>query len=95
MVMSPEKLCPVHRSLIAMSGREGKWPCLAFETWDSTIKYDAFGNRVAKTVNGVTTQYLVDDLNPTGYRRVATVLTTFPNDSEGAPGPSLLGTGDG
>jgi YD repeat-containing protein len=29
--------------------------------------YDAFGNRVAKTVNGATTQYLVeDDVNPTG-----------------------------
>ena len=32
-----------------------------------TMIYDAFGNRVAKTVNGVTTQYLVeDDVNPTG-----------------------------
>jgi YD repeat-containing protein len=31
-----------------------------------TMVYDAFGNRVAKTVNGVTTQYLVeDDVNPT------------------------------
>ena len=33
--------------------------------------YDAFGNRVAKTVNGVTTQYLVeDDVNPTGLPQV-------------------------
>ena len=33
--------------------------------------YDAFGNRVSKTVNGVTTQYLVeDDVNPTGYPQV-------------------------
>jgi len=32
--------------------------------------YDGDGNRVAKTVNGVTTQYLVDDLNPTGYAQV-------------------------
>jgi RHS repeat-associated protein len=32
-----------------------------------SITYDAFGNRVSKTVNGVTTQYLVeDDKNPTG-----------------------------
>jgi YD repeat-containing protein len=31
-----------------------------------SIVYDAFGNRVAKTVNGVTARYLVDDLNPTG-----------------------------
>ena len=36
-----------------------------------TIIYDAFGNRVAKTVNGVTTKYLVeDDVNPTGLPQV-------------------------
>jgi RHS repeat-associated protein len=36
-----------------------------------TMKYDAFGNRVSKTVNGVTTLYLVeDDVNPTGYPQV-------------------------
>ena len=35
-----------------------------------TIVYDGDGNRVAKTANGVTTQYLVDDLNPTGYPQV-------------------------
>jgi hypothetical protein len=35
-----------------------------------TIVYDGDGNRVAKTVGGVTTQYLVDDLNPTGYAQV-------------------------
>ena len=39
-----------------------------------SIVYDAFGNRVAKAVNGVTTQYLVDDLNPTGYSQVAEEL---------------------
>ena len=38
--------------------------------------YDAFGNRVAKTVNGVTTQYLVeDDVNPTGYPQVIEELS--------------------
>jgi RHS repeat-associated protein len=38
--------------------------------------YDAFGNRVAKTVNGVTTQYLVEDeVNPTGYPQVVEELT--------------------
>ena len=38
--------------------------------------YDAFGNRVAKTVNGVTTQYLVeDDVNPTGYPQVVEELS--------------------
>jgi len=36
-----------------------------------TIVYDAFGNRVSKTVGGVTTKYLVeDDVNPTGYPQV-------------------------
>jgi RHS repeat-associated protein len=35
-----------------------------------TMVYDGDGNRVAKTVNGVTTQYLVDDLNPTGLPQV-------------------------
>ncbi|MGD0733384.1 MAG: DUF2341 domain-containing protein [Terracidiphilus sp.] len=32
--------------------------------------YDGDGNRVAKVVGGVTTQYLVDDLNPTGLPQV-------------------------
>jgi RHS repeat-associated protein len=41
-----------------------------------TIVYDAFGNRVAKTVNGVNTQYLVeDDVNPTRYPQVIEELT--------------------
>jgi YD repeat-containing protein len=41
-----------------------------------SIVYDAFGNRVAKTVNGVTTKYLVeDDVNPTGYPQVFDELT--------------------
>jgi RHS repeat-associated protein len=35
-----------------------------------SILYDGDGNRVAKTVGGVTTNYLVDDLNPTGYAQV-------------------------
>jgi RHS repeat-associated protein len=36
-----------------------------------TMVYDAFGNRVGKTVNGVTTWYLVeDDVNPTGLPQV-------------------------
>ncbi len=35
-----------------------------------TILYDAEGNRVSKTANGVTTHYLVDDQNPTGYAQV-------------------------
>ena len=40
-----------------------------------TIQYDADGNRVAKTVNGVTTRYLVDTLNPTGYAQVVEEVT--------------------
>jgi hypothetical protein len=40
-----------------------------------TIQYDGDGNRVAKTVGGATTRYLVDDLNPTGYAQVVEELT--------------------
>jgi RHS repeat-associated protein len=35
-----------------------------------TLVYDGDGNRVAKTAGGATTQYLVDELNPTGYLQV-------------------------
>jgi RHS repeat-associated protein len=35
-----------------------------------TVVYDGDGNRVAKTVAGLTTRYLVDELNPTGYLQV-------------------------
>jgi RHS repeat-associated protein len=35
-----------------------------------TIVYDGDGNRIAKTANGATTRYLVDDLNPTGWSQV-------------------------
>lgn len=35
-----------------------------------TLAYDGNGNRVRKTVGGVTTNYLVDELNPTGYAQV-------------------------
>jgi RHS repeat-associated protein len=37
--------------------------------------YDGDGNRVSKTVSGVTTRYLVDDLNPTGYAQVVEELS--------------------
>jgi len=36
----------------------------------ATIVYDGDGNRVAKTVAGATTTYLVDTQNPTGYPQV-------------------------
>jgi RHS repeat-associated protein len=35
-----------------------------------SIIYDGDGNRVKKMVNGLTTAYLVDDRNPTGYSQV-------------------------
>jgi RHS repeat-associated protein len=41
-----------------------------------TIVYDGDGNRVSKTANGVTTQYLVDDMNPTGYPQVVEELVS-------------------
>ena len=39
------------------------------------LLYDGDGNRVAKSVNGVVTYFLVDDLNPTGYAQVLEELT--------------------
>jgi RHS repeat-associated protein len=35
-----------------------------------TLVYDGDGNRIEKAVGGASTQYLVDDLNPTGYLQV-------------------------
>jgi YD repeat-containing protein len=40
-----------------------------------TIVYDGDGNRVAKTTGGITTQYLVDDRNLTGYAQVLEELS--------------------
>ncbi len=40
------------------------------------VVYDGDGNRVSKTVSGVTTKYLLDDLNPTGYAQVVDELTS-------------------
>jgi RHS repeat-associated protein len=40
-----------------------------------TIVYDGDGNRVAKTVGGATTRYLVDDRNLTGYAQVLEEIT--------------------
>lgn len=39
-----------------------------------TIVYDGDGNRVSETVGGVTTNYLVDTVNPTGYAQVVDEL---------------------
>jgi len=39
-----------------------------------TVVYDGDGNRVSETVGGVTTNYLVDTMNPTGYAQVVDEL---------------------
>jgi len=39
-----------------------------------TLAYDGDGNRVLETVGGVTTNYLVDTINPTGYAQVVDEL---------------------
>jgi RHS repeat-associated protein len=39
-----------------------------------TLVYDGDGNRVAETIGGVTTNYLVDTVNPTGYAQVVDEL---------------------
>jgi len=41
-----------------------------------TYTYDGDGNRIFKTVAGVTTSYWVDDQNPTGYAQVLTEQAT-------------------
>lgn len=41
----------------------------------ASMIYDGDGNRVGKSVNGITTLYLVDDLSPTGYSQVVEELT--------------------
>jgi hypothetical protein len=41
---------------------------------DIKVVYDGDGNRVAKTVGGVTAAYLVDTNNPTGYAQVVDEL---------------------
>ncbi len=41
-----------------------------------TMVYDGDGNLVAETVGGVTTKYLVDTLNPTGYAQVMDELVS-------------------
>jgi RHS repeat-associated protein len=42
-----------------------------------SIVYDGDGNRVRKTANGITTHYLVDDRNPTGYAQVLEESSTL------------------
>ena len=42
-----------------------------------TLTYDGDGNRVSKTVGGITTLYLVDDRNPSGYAQVLEEYTSI------------------
>ena len=51
------------------AGRHSAW-ATSFLMLLLVCSSNAFGNRVSKTVGGVTTKYLVDDLNPTGYAQV-------------------------
>ena len=39
-----------------------------------TLGYNGLGQLVSKTASGVTTQYLIDDLSPTGYPQVVAEL---------------------
>ncbi|NOT63559.1 MAG: RHS repeat-associated core domain-containing protein, partial [Acidobacteria bacterium] len=41
-----------------------------------TLAYDGNNNRVSKTVGGVTTNYLVDELSPSGYAQVVEELVS-------------------
>lgn len=42
----------------------------------ATVVYDGDGNRVSETVGNVTTNYLVDTVNPTGYAQVVDELVS-------------------
>jgi len=46
-----------------------------------TYTYDGDGNRRSKTVNGVTTQHIVDTQNPTGYAQVLQEIPSNANPS--------------
>jgi len=64
------------------------------------IAYDGDGNRVAETVGGITTNYLVDTQNPTGYAQVVdelqngTVTKTYAYGLERISQNWQLGTGN-
>jgi YD repeat-containing protein len=59
------------------------------------IKYDYAGNRVSKTVNGVTTWYLVDELNPTGYSQTLAEYTQTEPSATGLMGYWKMEDGTG
>ena len=55
-----------------------------------TLLYDGDGNRVAKTVGGVTTRYLVDEFNPTGYSQVVEEIVNGAVEREYTYGIQLI-----
>jgi YD repeat-containing protein len=54
-----------------------------------SVVYDGDGNRVSKTVAGITTKYLVDDANPTGTPKCWTKCNRAPSPAR-TPGVSSL-----
>jgi YD repeat-containing protein len=55
------------------------------------LTYDGDGNRVAETMGGVTTNYLVDTLNPTGYAQVLDELQSSAVTRSYTWGQQLIG----
>jgi len=55
-----------------------------------TLSYDGDGNGVSKTTNGVTRQYVIDDLNPTGYDQVVEEVISGTVEREYAYGLQLI-----
>ena len=80
MLGAPPKPCLGGMSLNEMCGKTFSYDSqnhlAAMNGGAVQMLYDGDGNRVAKSLNGVVTRYLVDDLNPTGYPQVADELTS-------------------
>lgn len=57
-------------------GGDGNRTFAASRNTRIAIVYDGDGNRVSETAGGVTTQFLVDTLNPTGYSQVLDELVS-------------------
>jgi YD repeat-containing protein len=56
-----------------------------------TIVYDGGGKRVSETAAGTATQYLFDDLTPTGYAQVAEELVSGAVTAQFTHGPMRIG----
>jgi RHS repeat-associated protein len=73
-------------TIAGLIGGTSVWDAYDFEnrlinrnTNSVVIRYDGDGNRVSKTVDGVTTLYVFDELNPTRYAQVLEELTVYTN----------------